>query len=186
MNKKWRLLLLVGLLASCKQNTIEAPEAGLYSNGIELAYEAKTHLLSGIGEINNCSFYFTGKFAGKKTNLIAWLPTDPKNDVFGVLEFIEENHWKINFDLEQFPSCKGISMIEGMSLQEAHPDWIRISSIGRPAEIFREANESTKSEKTLAVFSIVRIIEIQNQWYKIQGDSTNHWVKKNTVREFPG
>lgn len=187
MSKLFGLLFISATFFACKNNT-PSPKAGLYSNGLILGYEEDTRLISGFYNVENCGFYLCGKFAGKKTNLISWIPGDKSTEEFGVLEFISEDSWNLSF-LKTYPDCIEQSLVEGQSMKliQHNKQWTRISSTEKElSTLYTEPYENKSSDQTLKASSIIRVIEIQKEWLKIETDSSDYWLREKDVNDFPG
>ncbi len=187
-------LFLCFLIISCSENPeCSPPISGEYGNHVILAYNESTKEISGIyqSEINtendaqdSCYFYFVGKFAGEKTNMISWRIGHRLEEVFGVMTMQDSLSFDLAFEKSHINCTKNQGFSDVYTLNKK-TDWRYIRTIKKDgAEVFAQPDTMPIApfDTLLRKGTIIKVTDKKIDWVKSDG----WWIREQDVIRFPG
>jgi len=180
------------LIISCNNNAqFSSPISGEYGDHIILAYNESTKEISGIyqSQINteneardSCYFYFVGKFAGEKTNIISWRIGYRLEEIFGVMTMQDSLTFDLSFEKKHI-NCtenQGFSDIYHLNKKT---DWRYIRTIKKDdADVFIQPDGGVL-DTLLRKKTIIKVTDKKIDWVKT---SEGWWIREQDVIRFPG
>ncbi len=193
--KAFFILVVSIVFSSCgKKAQFPIPSAGVYSNGLIVAYDAQTTEWSGIYRKKDCWIYIVGKWDGDKMNTVSFHPTKKIDRTFGVLEITNKDKLHLQFEKEH-PFCdfgEGYSPTNGKSFELKSPrDWIRLRTVKADTSYLYE-DHHIKSPKLVVLpkHSVLKVINKGIHWDKVQYETTDSlrtgFVQVVDLIRFPG
>ncbi len=190
-------LLLIILSTACQETNIPPPAAGQYGKHVILAYNESTQEISGIykDEINteetgdSCYFYFVGKLAGPKTNIISWRIGHRLDEVFGVLEIRDSTSF--HFSLEKAHiNCSAVQDFSaGAVWTHSQPKpWRYIRTVKAQGAAIYIQPEMTAAplDTILPKGAILKILDKKIHWVKVEAGEVSGWMQEEDLIRFPG
>jgi len=186
--------IIILCLFSCSNNTsFSPPISGEYGDHIILAYNESTKEISGIyqSQINtenesqdSCYFYFVGKFAGEKTNIISWRIGYRLKEIFGVMTMRDSLSFDLTFEKTHADCTENQGFSHVYTLKNKKTDWRYIRTIKKGgADIFTEAPNVAIIDTILQKGAIIKVTDKKIDWVKT---SEGWWIREEDVIRFPG
>ncbi len=181
---------------ACQQSDINPPIAGEYGEHVILGYNASSQEISGIykDEINteeqadSCYFYFVGKFAGAKTNIISWRIGNRQEEVFGVLEMKASLSFQLELErkhinchaAENFQSSDRFTCIRPTN-------WRYIRTVKKPsANLYGDMSTRIMLDTVLSKGAILKILDKKIDWVEVEVGNLKGWMEEKDLIRFPG
>ncbi len=197
---KYLLYLFCMLFLGCGEEATPPP-SGYYGEDLFLATEPVGHLITGVYEKDHldslqsgpCRFYFTGKFGGRKSNLVRWsFGERGSTNTYGVLEMKDDHSFSFYWE-EPLASCfdaPDFSSEEIIYHCTGTRKWRFVRTIGLDmVELHAGPDATTTVVDTIYKNSIVKVTEARRKWLKIETGSENDvsgWIYYKNLRSFPG
>ncbi len=188
------IVVLLLLIISCNNKPQSSPPiSGEYGDHLILAYNESTKEISGIyqSQINteneaqdSCYFYFVGKFAGEKTNIISWRIGHRLEEIFGVMTIRDSLSFDLSFEKKHI-NCtekQGFSDIYHLNKKT---NWRYIRTIKADfAGLYIQANNLMPSiDSVWQKGTIIKVTDKKIDWVKT---SEGWWIREQDVIRFPG
>jgi len=181
------------LIISCHEDShFSPPISGEYGNHTILAYNESTKEISGIyqSQINtenevsdNCYFYFVGKFAGEKTNIISWRIGHRLEEVFGIMTMRDSISFNLIFEKKHI-NCSENQGFSDIYTLNKKTDWRYIRTIKKDgAEVFGQPDHTMPLDTILRKTTIIKVTDKKIDWIKT---SEGWWIREQDVIRFPG
>jgi len=188
-------VLICLFIFSCNQNpSFSPPISGEYGDHIILAYNESTKEISGIyqSQINteneaqdSCYFYFVGKFAGEKTNMISWRIGHRLEEIFGVMTMRDSLSFDLSFEKKHINCIENQGVSNVYNLKEK-TNWRYIRTIKKDgAEVFFQSDTKPTAplDTLLRKGTIIKVTDKKIDWVKT---SEGWWIREQDVIRFPG
>ena len=184
--------VLVCFIISCNNSPqFHPPISGEYGKHTILAYNESTKEISGIYQSqinteeeaeNSCYFYFVGKFAGEKTNIISWRIGYRLEEIFGVMTMRDSLSFGLTFEKNHINCSENQGFSDVYNLNKK-TNWRYIRTIKKDgAEVFIQPN-AAPLDTLLRKGTIIKVTDKKIDWVKI---STGWWIREQDVIRFPG
>ncbi len=186
--------VLFCLIISCNQNLqFPPPIPGEYGSHVILAYNESTKEISGIyqTQINtkneaqdSCYFYFVGKFAGEKTNIISWRIGHRLEEIFGVMTMQDSLSFDLSFEKKHINCTEKQGFSEVYHLNQK-TNWRYIRTIKADfAGLYIQADNSMPSvDSVWQKGTIIKVTDKKIDWVQT---SEGWWIREQDVIRFPG
>ncbi len=191
------MLPLLSLLFSCGKGT--PPAAGYYGDHVVLGYDPVGDIITGMYYDTkdsipdpDCSFYFTGKYIGKYTNTIRWLPGQRNNrDIFGFIKMKGQNEFTFYWE-ENLQNCRDTpdfaSKKINLSLTQAEP-WLFIQTVrAENAIVHAKPSKEAPALGYVQQDVVLKILHKKGNWVEVVAGKKNQlrgWVYYKNLKSFP-
>ncbi len=193
-------LVLALLLTSCSVSG--QIESGEYEDGLKLAYNPSTGLVTGVYENYSgydegtgnpkfsCIFYIHGFIKGNISEIETYYPLEKSEEMItGEIKRIEENEISIKLN-DQHGGCWNVwdfsDDLTNFKLQK-NKDWIEIRYIViEKAFFYTEKQESTKRKAYIQEGDLIFVDQIEDEWIhcSFYGKTvTQGWIKLNSANQ---
>ena len=185
--------IVIFFFISCNEaQKSSSPISGEYGKHVILAYNELTQEISGIyqSQINtneaasdSCYFYFVGKFAGEKTNIISWRIGHRMEEIFGVMTMRDSLSFDLSFEKNHIHCDKNQHSNMAFTLNKK-TDWRYIRTIKKDGvAVYGQQNDRIELDTILRKGTIIKVTDKKIDWVKT---SANWWIREQDVIRFPG
>lgn len=180
------------LCLNCGTDTRYAPPvSGYYGEHVVLAYNESTKEISGIYQTNintnkaatdSCYFYFVGKFAGEKTNMITWRIGYRLGEIFGILRMQDSLSFDLSFEKNHIHCAENQGKKDVYTLDK-RTDWRYIRTVkAATASLYDNSNLKNPLDTILRKGDIIYILDKKINSVK----TTSGWMHEKDLIRFPG
>lgn len=176
-------------------------ETGIYDNGLKLAFNPSTNVITGIFEnysgydnktgdpAFSCIFYIHGLLKDSTSRIETYFPLDKKDDlVIGKIKLIAKDKISIKLD-DEHGGCWNVMSFDDFTNFKLRENkiWIEIRYIAIEKAFFHsEKDQSTKRKAYVLKGDLVFIDKIDSEWVhcSYHGKTvTTGWLKPNSVNK---
>lgn len=184
------LLIFIVFIACNEESSYSPPMSGYYGDHVILAYNESTKEFSGIYQTNinvneeptdSCYFYFVGKFAGEKTNVISWRIGHRLGEIFGIMTMKDSLSFDLSFEKNHI-NCTLQQGVKNTYTLNKKTDWRYIRTVKMDTASLYASSSSSPLDTLLRKGEILKIIDKKIDWVQ----TTRGWVREEDLIRFPG
>ncbi len=179
------------ILIACNENEPYTPSvAGSYGEHVVLAYNESSKEISGIYQTNintqepaadSCYFYFVGKFAGGKTNIISWRIGHRLTEIFGIMTMQDSLSFDLSFERSHI-NCTTQQGLRDVYTLDKKTDWRYIRTVKKDRASVYTQPEGSPLDTLFRKGTIMYVLDKKINWIQ----TTNGWMREEDLIRFPG
>jgi len=183
-------LIFIVFIACNEESPYSPPISGYYGDHVILAYNESSKEFSGIYQTNinangepadNCYFYFVGKFAGEKSNVISWRIGHRLGEIFGIMTMKDSLSFDLSFEKNHI-NCTLQQGVKETYILNKKTDWRYIRTVKANAASLYTLPNSNPLDTLLKKGEILKIIDKEIDWVQ----TSRGWIREEDLIRFPG